>query len=55
MEQYAITDTSIPAPVLEGHAIGSKIAAGHVRVINDVHELNSFCPGKSNVVKLVFD
>ncbi|MGZ4991241.1 MAG: phosphoenolpyruvate synthase [Methylobacter sp.] len=43
LEQYSLKDKA--EPIVTGHAVGSKIAAGNARIIDNVEQLNSFNPG----------
>ncbi len=43
LEQYGLKQKA--EPIMTGHAVGSKIAAGKARVINNVEELNNFSAG----------
>ncbi|MGZ8182770.1 MAG: phosphoenolpyruvate synthase [Methylobacter sp.] len=43
LEQYHLKDKA--EPIVTGHAVGSKIAAGNARIIDNVEQLNNFKPG----------
>ena len=43
LEQYALKDKA--EPIVAGHAVGSKIAAGNARIIENLEQLNSFNAG----------
>ncbi|MDO9212290.1 MAG: phosphoenolpyruvate synthase [Methylococcales bacterium] len=43
LEQYRLKDKA--EPIITGHAVGSKIAAGNARIIDNVEQLNTFNPG----------
>ncbi|MGZ4968513.1 MAG: phosphoenolpyruvate synthase [Methylobacter sp.] len=43
LEQYSLKDKA--EPIVTGHAVGSKIATGNARIIDNVEQLNSFNPG----------
>ena len=43
LEQYSLKAKA--EPIVTGHAVGSKIAAGNARIIDNVEQLNSFNPG----------
>jgi len=43
LEQYVLNETGVP--VVTGHAVGSKIATGNARIIENVGQLNGFKPG----------
>ncbi|MDI1291917.1 MAG: phosphoenolpyruvate synthase [Methylobacter sp.] len=43
LEQYRLKDKA--EPMITGHAVGSKIAAGNARIIDNVEQLNTFNPG----------
>lgn len=43
LEQYSLNDKA--EPIVIGHAVGGKIAAGNARIIENVEQLNSFNPG----------
>jgi pyruvate,water dikinase len=43
LEQYCLKDKA--EPIITGHAVGSKIATGNARVIDNVQQLNSFKAG----------
>ncbi len=43
LEQYGLKGKA--EPIVVGHAVGSKIAAGNARIIDNVEQLNSFKPG----------
>lgn len=43
LEQYSLKGKA--EPIVVGHAVGSKIAAGNARIIDSVEQLNSFKPG----------
>ncbi len=43
LEQYTLKDKA--EPIVTGHAVGSKIAAGNARIIDNVQQLNSFKAG----------
>ena len=44
VETYSLTTTA--TPLVTGKAVGEKVASGTVRVIRDVHDLESFHPGE---------
>lgn len=43
LEQYVLKEKAVP--LVTGHAVGSKIAAGNARIIDNVEQLNGFKPG----------
>ncbi len=43
LEQYSLKSKA--EPIVTGHAVGSKIATGNARIIDNVEQLNSFNPG----------
>jgi len=43
LEQYSLKSKA--EPIVTGHAVGSKIATGNARIIDNVEQLNSFKPG----------
>jgi pyruvate, water dikinase len=43
LEQYSLKGKA--EPIVIGHAVGSKIATGNARIIDNVEQLNSFNPG----------
>ncbi len=43
LEQYSLKDKA--EPIATGHAVGSKIAAGNARIIDNVEQLSNFNPG----------
>ncbi|WP_333875234.1 phosphoenolpyruvate synthase [Methylobacter sp.] len=43
LEQYSLKGKA--EPIVTGHAVGSKIATGNARIIDNVEQLNSFNPG----------
>ncbi len=43
LEQYALKEQA--TPIVTGHAVGSKIATGNARIIENVEQLNGFKPG----------
>jgi pyruvate,water dikinase len=43
LEQYSLRQKA--EPIVTGHAVGSKIAAGNARVIDKIEQLNHFQPG----------
>lgn len=43
LEQYTLKETA--APIVTGHAVGSKIATGNVRIIENAEQLSSFKAG----------
>ncbi|MDD5124600.1 phosphoenolpyruvate synthase [Methylovulum sp.] len=43
LEQYFLVDKAVP--VITGHSVGSKIATGNARIINNLMQLDSFKPG----------
>lgn len=44
LEQYSLNQQA--EPLVTGHAVGSKIAAGNARIIENVEQLSSFQPGE---------
>ncbi|MGR8934378.1 MAG: phosphoenolpyruvate synthase [Gammaproteobacteria bacterium] len=44
LEQYELKENA--EPIIKGHAVGSKIAVGNARVIENVAQLSSFRPGE---------
>jgi pyruvate,water dikinase len=43
LEQYSLKQKA--EPIVTGHAVGNKIAAGNARIIDNVEQLSSFNPG----------
>jgi pyruvate,water dikinase len=43
LEQYSLKGKA--EPIVTGHAVGSKIATGNARIIDNIEQLNSFNPG----------
>ncbi len=43
LEQYTLTETAVP--IITGHSVGSKIATGNVRIIENAEQLSSFKAG----------
>jgi pyruvate,water dikinase len=43
LEQYSLRQKA--QPIITGHAVGSKIATGNARIIDNIVQLNSFNPG----------
>ncbi len=43
LEQYTLTETAVP--IITGHSVGSKIATGNVRIIDNAEQLSSFKAG----------
>jgi len=43
LEQYSLKQKA--EPIVTGHAVGSKIATGNARIIDNIGQLNSFNPG----------
>ncbi|TAK65118.1 phosphoenolpyruvate synthase [Methylobacter sp.] len=43
LEQYSLRQKA--EPIVTGHAVGSKIATGNARIIENIEQLNSFSPG----------
>ena len=50
LEQYRLKN--ITTPLITGHAVGSKIATGIARIINNLTELKNFKPGDVLVADL---
>ena len=50
LEQYTLKESA--QPLVSGHAVGSKIATGTARIINNLNELKEFKPGDVLVADL---
>ena len=50
LEQYTLKNA--PKPLVTGHAVGSKIATGVARIVNNLNELKDFQPGDVLVADL---
>ena len=50
LEQYTLQNA--PKPLVTGHAVGSKIATGVARIVNNLTELKDFQPGDVLVADL---